>query len=228
MAVVIDVFRAFSVECYLVRNGVKKIIPVASEELAYELRRKNPGYLLIGERHGVMLPGFDYGNSPAEIEDVCFSGRTVVHTTSAGTQGLESAAGARVVLTGSLCNARAVVGYIKENHPDDEISLVCMGNNGVTEAREDELCAEYIRALLEGGEPDISGEIEALKAGSGRRFFDAALRDVFPKRDFYLCTALDSFDFVLRFQYDGDGLGYITVERRMGGPGPATAAEPPE
>lgn len=68
ISVIIDVFKAFSFECYAVQNNVKKIIPVASKELAYELKRKNPDYLLAGERKGIMLADFDYENSPTQIE----------------------------------------------------------------------------------------------------------------------------------------------------------------
>lgn len=40
----------------------------------------------MGERGGIMPEGFDYGNSPTEIEGIDFSGRTIVHTTSNGTK----------------------------------------------------------------------------------------------------------------------------------------------
>ena len=209
VAVIIDVFRAFSFECYLARNNAEKIIPVASKELAYELKRKNPDYILAGERRGVMLPGFDFGNSPAQIENVDFTGKTVVHTTSAGTQGLENAVNAREVLTGSLCNAGAIAEYIKRYRAGEEISLVRMGNDGILPAEEDDLCAEYLKNLLEDKKTDISERIERLKTTGGERFFDAARQDVMPERDFFLSTAIDKFDFVLRFKYDSDGLGYI-------------------
>jgi len=206
--VIIDVFRAFSVECYATANNVRKIIPVASKELAYELREKNPGYLLVGERGGIKLPDFDYGNSPTEIEHLDLTGKVIVHTTSAGTQGLENARGADKILTGSLVNAKAIADYIKANR-FEEVSLVAMGNEGVREAQEDDLCALYIKALLEERPLDITQQIESLKTAGGERFFDGLRSDMFPERDFYLCTALNAFDFVLQFKYDNDGLGYI-------------------
>lgn len=209
IAVIIDVFRAFSFECYAIYNNAKKIIPVASKDLAYELKKTNPCYLLAGERRGIMLPGFDYGNSPSQIEHVNLSNKVIIHTTSAGTQGLENARGADEILTGSLVNAKAVANYIGAN-PFDQVSLVCMGNDGVSPAKEDELCAEYIKALLENKKPDITEQIENLKTYGGHRFFDITLNDIFPERDFYLCTQLNIFDFVLKFSYDCNGVGYIT------------------
>ncbi|HEY4786523.1 MAG TPA: 2-phosphosulfolactate phosphatase, partial [Bacteroidales bacterium] len=46
LTIVIDVFRAFSVACYLSHNGAKDILPVGDIKKAYELKRKFPDYLL--------------------------------------------------------------------------------------------------------------------------------------------------------------------------------------
>ena len=91
LTVIIDVFRAFSTACYVVRNGARQIIPVGDVDLAYQLKQQNPNYVLMGERKGKKLPGFDYGNSPTEIQSIDFSGKTVIQTTSAGTQGFANA-----------------------------------------------------------------------------------------------------------------------------------------
>ena len=195
-AVVIDVFRAFSVECYLYQNNVASIIPVADKDVAYGLKERNPDYVLMGERGGLKLPGCDFGNSPTEIEGIDFTGKTVVHTTSAGTQGLDNALGADIVLTGSLVNSKAIVRFLLKNG-FREISLIPMGAAAVAESPEDTLCASYLERLLRGGDPDISGEIEKLKSTSGRRFFDPE-KEFLPERDFELCTRLNVFDFVLK------------------------------
>ena len=47
-----------------------------------------PGALLTGERRARPLAGFDAGNSPTELAALGLHGRTLVHTTHAGTQGL--------------------------------------------------------------------------------------------------------------------------------------------
>ncbi|MEJ2166805.1 MAG: 2-phosphosulfolactate phosphatase, partial [Desulfobacterales bacterium] len=117
LAVFIDVFRAFSTACYAVRNGAVEIIPVGDADLAYKLKEENPDYVLMGERQGKMLPGFDYGNSPADIQDVDFSGKTVIQTTSAGTQGFANATDADELISGSFVNAEAIAAYIQKNHP---------------------------------------------------------------------------------------------------------------
>ena len=223
VAVIIDVFRAFSLECYLVNNHVSKIIPIASKEEAYQLKEKHPDFLLIGERDGIKLPGFDYGNSPWSIAEIDFTGKTVVHTTSAGTQGLHGAsrvgeANSRlkmgstddeslsdkvqtdVVLTGSLVNAKAIADFIRSNHPNKIITLVSMGWNGVEPAEEDDICAEYIKALLLNRDFNISEVIEKLKHGGGKKFFMPELNHIFPREDFFLCTDVDKFNFVLQYE----------------------------
>jgi len=208
IAVIIDVFRAFTVECYVMNNGAKKIIPVGSKELAYELKEKNNDFILTGERKGKILEGFDYGNSPTQIENVDFTGKTVVHTTSAGTQGLDNAINADEVVTGSFVNAKAIAAYIKRGNYE-VVSLVCMGLEAVSQTEEDNLCAEYIKVLLENKEMNLDAEIEKLKMTSGAKFFDKAKNDVFPERDFYLSTERDKFDFVLKLGKGADGLSRI-------------------
>ena len=203
VAVIIDVFRAFTVEAYLANNGAKYIIPIGEKETAYSLRDKNKDYILVGERKGVVLPGFDYGNSPSQIENIDFSDRTIVHTTSAGTQGIANAKNADTILSGSLVNAKAIAKYIKQNNFQD-VSLVCMGLEGERPIEEDTLCAEYIKSLLEGKDVDISSEIEKLKTSSGAKFFDVAQQSVFPEKDFYLSTELNKFNFVLKLEHGKD------------------------
>ena len=52
ISVIIDVFRAFTVEAYLMNNGAKKIIPVGDIKTAYQYKKDHSQYLLIGERNG--------------------------------------------------------------------------------------------------------------------------------------------------------------------------------
>ena len=208
LTVIIDVFRAFTVEAYLVNNGVEKLIPVGDKQIAYDYKEKYKDCILIGERRGIMLEGFDYGNSPTQIEKIDFSGKTVVHTTSSGTQGIANAKNAKEILTGSLVNAKAIAEYIKMQNPED-VSLVCMGNGGVSLAEEDTLCANYIKCLLEGKNLNLDNKIERLKSVAGKRFFDPKLQDIFPERDFYLATELNKFNFVLKLEKDNEGLNHV-------------------
>ena len=209
LTVVIDVFRAFSVEAYLFAQGVDKILPIGDAELAYRLKEENPEFVLAGERMGKILPGFDIGNSPFENASVDVAGKTVVHTTSAGTQGIANAIYADEILGASLVNARATAEYIRRSGAE-EVSLVCMGFAALHPIQEDTLCANYIKSLLEGTHLDLAAEIEDLKRTSGAKFFDPKQNDVFPMEDFAMCTDADRFDFVLKLVKPESGIPYMT------------------
>jgi 2-phosphosulfolactate phosphatase len=197
LVVMIDVFRAFSLAPYAVARGAGRIIPVAALDDARRLKREHPEWLLIGERRARPLPDADCGNSPADLEHLDVSGRTLIHTTHSGTQGLVGAMAADEVITGALVNAAAIVRYIRARAPP-VVTLVRMGHEARERCAEDDLCAELLAERLRGLTPDVSGVRERLRgASSARKFFDPA-RPFAPARDFELCTAVDAFDFVLR------------------------------
>jgi len=204
LTVIIDVFRAMTVEAYVIHNGAQDLIPMGDIEAAYAYRDAHPGTILMGERGGAKCPGFDFGNSPSQVKNFDFTGKTVVHTTSAGTQGVANATGASKILTGSLVNAKAIAEYIKTSGAED-VSLVCMGLAGMESTREDTLCAEYIKALVEGTTIDLAAGIEICKRTSGAKFFDPN-DTVFPEEDFWLSVEADKFDFVLHVEQGADGL----------------------
>jgi 2-phosphosulfolactate phosphatase len=207
LAVVIDVFRAFTTAAYVMANGAECIHPVGSVEEAFELRRLHPGWVLMGERGGIRVEGFDYGNSPAEVMGVDFSGRTVVQSTSAGTRGLVAAVGAEERVLGSFVTAGAIAEYIRRVDPG-VVSLVAMGWGGRVASVEDELCAEYIEGLLMDEEPDFGEMVERIRGDpQGEKFFDPD-QPQFVEGDFYAAMDLDRFGFALGVVVEG---GLLTV-----------------
>ena len=210
LTVIIDVFRAFSLECYLYDMGVKEIRPIGSVEDAFALHEKLPGSVLIGERHGKKCDGFDFGNSPSTVLRSAVEGKTILHTTSAGTQGIVNATGASEIITGCLVNAKAVAAYIKKKNPET-VSLVCMGNAGVRPAAEDELCAEYIKSLVEGAElPAFEKRVAELQKHGGEHFFEENRQEIYPKEDFFMCIKYDKFPFIIHVEKDETG--FITKQ----------------
>ena len=206
LAVIIDVFRAFSMECWLYALGAEEVRPVGSIEDTFAWREKDPGCILVGERKGKRIDGCELGNSPSSIDPEMIRGKRIIHTTSAGTQGIINAVHAQEILTGSFVNAKAIAEYIRKIAPD-KVSLVCMGKAGLEPAEEDELCAAYIQSLLEGQEmPEIGRKLKSLAQGGGRHFFDPAQQEVFPEKDFWMCIDRNRFDFVLKVERDRDGL----------------------
>jgi len=51
----------------------------------------------------------------------------------------------------------------------------------------------------------MGAEIETLKKTTGAKFFDPNQNDVFPQNDFFMCTEVDKFDFVMRLE-KGNGI----------------------
>ncbi len=205
IAVVIDVFRAFTVAPHAFDAGAARVLPAGEVEEALELGRRIPGAVLAGERNARRLPGFDAGNSPTEIRALDLRGKVLVHTTHAGTQGLVNARDADEVLTGAFVNLSAVGRYLAARAPR-RVSLVRMGHEARERCAEDDLYVECLRRVLQG-EPAPLGEVrDRLRdAPAARKFFDPAC-DWAPLADFDYCTEVDRFDFVLR------------LERTPGGP----------
>ena len=201
LSVVIDVFRAFTTECYCFDGGAKVCYPIGSMEDAFALKEAHPDWVLLGERGGAKVEGCDLGNSPWDASNYDFREKTMIHSTSAGTQGIVNAAGAHAseIITGSLVNAKAIAEYIRAKDPET-VSLIAMGKAGVERVPEDLLAAEYIKALLEGTPFDIDGRIDYLKDHGGEQFFDPAQAHIFPREDYPLCVAYDRFPFVLRVE----------------------------
>ncbi len=196
IAVIIDVFRAFSLACYAFDGGVSRYIIAGSVDEAFSLKGKFPEALLVGERNERMIVGFDYGNSPTHILTADIKGATIIHCTTAGTTGVSLASKATEVITGSLVNAEAIARYIKAaNH--EKVSLVAMGYQGESEADEDMLCAQYIESLIEGSSLNPDHDLKNLQTGSGARFFLKENLYHSPPTDFYLCTMKNRFNFVL-------------------------------
>jgi 2-phosphosulfolactate phosphatase len=194
LTVVIDVFRAFSTQAYIFANGADKIIPVLGLEEAHRLKKENPDYILIGERGGIKIEGFDYGNSPTEIINVDFTGKTIMHSTTNGTKGLINAINSEIILSGSFLIANSIIKYIKQNN-FKIISFVCTSPSPA-EDNEDVMLAYYIRDILNGNQVNESQIKESLRKTSA---YDFLLGEAgVPKTDIELCLDFNKFNFIIK------------------------------
>ena len=131
-------------------------------------------------------------------------GRTLIHTTHSGTQGLAAASGADEVITGALVNAGAIVRYIRSRAARSRDA----GSHGARSARalrrRRSVRASCCSRGCVGEQPHVADVRERLRgAASAQKFFDPAC-DWAPQRDFELCTQVDAFDFVLRLERGRD------------------------
>jgi 2-phosphosulfolactate phosphatase len=203
LTVIIDVFRAFSTACYAYDRGASRIFPIGEIGLAYQIKEQNPDFVLVGERNEQKPPGFDFGNSPAQLLTGDLTGKTIVHTTSSGTQGIANAKNANEIITGSFVNAGAIVKYIQKKNPET-VSLVCMGYACEYPTDEDTFCAEFIKNELLGIPNNFQEIVGIIKRGSGARFFDPEKQSWSPQADFDLCLDINRFGFILKVEKDGN------------------------
>ena len=205
LTVIIDVFRAYTTAAYLFANQAEKIFIVSKVETARKLKKELNNPVLIGERKGIKIEDFDFNNSPYFISQHNFMGKEIILSTSAGTKGIIAAENAAEVITGSFVNISAAAEYIKSKNPET-VSLVAMGNNGVTEADEDNLYVDQLANLLKGKKTLAQAEIKArLRSPAGDRFFADETQSEMPKQDFEYCLKLNKFNFVIRaVQRDSD------------------------
>ncbi|VBB06305.1 2-phosphosulpholactate phosphatase [Lucifera butyrica] len=146
IAVVIDVFRATSSMAAAMFHGCKMICPVRTVEEALQLRQNEyPAALLAGERKGLLIPGFDLGNSPLEYTAAVVDGREIIMTTTNGTQALNHVSQAATVYTAAFVNAAAVCERLRNAATD--VMVLCSGTEGRF-ALEDALCAGLIAGRL--------------------------------------------------------------------------------
>ena len=146
--VVIDVLRASTTITCALSAGARKVIPCADIEEARRVAQELPDgeVLLGGEREGLLIEGFDLGNSPAEYTSERVKGRTIVFTTTNGTRALAVCQGAEQVLIGALVNAAEVARRLQDSQ---NIHLLCAGTRGEI-SREDVLAAGAMVDHLSG------------------------------------------------------------------------------
>ncbi len=158
IAVVIDVLRACTTIVHALAAGATQIVPCleVNEALHKAEQLGLETVLLGGERQGVMINGFDLGNSPREYTPEVVSGKTIVFTTTNGTRAMERCRKARRVYLAGFVNVSAVCERLLSA---DRIHIVCAGTKGEF-SRDDILLAGLMVEKLSAR----SGETYALNA----------------------------------------------------------------
>jgi 2-phosphosulfolactate phosphatase len=201
VAVVIDVYRAFTSAALMLHLGAEKLLLLAEPEAVLKLKQEQ-GYLAVGEVDGAMVSGFDLGNSPSHVlaaGRVFFAGRTVAQRTSAGVTGAVAAARrSETVILGSYVTAAAIAHYIRELSPPPEVvSLVAMGAGGQQVTPDDEACADYLEHLLAGRPYDHAAALRRIVEHECTLKFLRGDRPHFPPADPIYCLQRDLFDFAV-------------------------------
>lgn len=129
---VVDVLRTTTVICAALFRGARAIVPMATVEEASRMAQTlgPDAAVLVGERNGEPIEGFDLGNSPAEVSEARVRGKTLVMTTTNGTGALLATQGASDVWVASAVNlavagarARAILRERKD------LVILCAGRD---------------------------------------------------------------------------------------------------
>lgn len=150
----IDVLRWSSVVITALAHGAEGVEAFATPEdvHARAVAFARDQVLLGGERGNVALPGFDVGNSALDYTAARVQGRTVLTTTTNGTQALRAAEGAAARTVGAFVNLSATVNAVQRALAESDgatrrVTLLCAGRSG-EEAQEDTAFAGAVAAAL--------------------------------------------------------------------------------
>ncbi len=204
VAIVIDVIRAFSVAGYAFGSGASGIWLVRSVVEAFALREREPRALLAGEVGGRLITGFDYNNSPARMARADVRGRRLIQRTGAGTQGAVNAVNAAHLLCCGLVNAQATATYARALAACDDGVITLMSTAAPVEennipAIEDDVCADYLEALLRGhtnARDVLAAGVARLREIGRLGIFEQGWPD-FPPEDVPAFLATDRFAFAM-------------------------------
>lgn len=134
IAVVIDVLRATSVIITALDNGAREVIPVKTMEEAQSLYATSDSSitLLGGERNALKIEGFELGNSPLEYKKKGVEAKTIILTTTNGTNAITNVQGADEIILACFRNAGAVADHIVglSQRGSHDVVIVCAGTEG--------------------------------------------------------------------------------------------------
>ena len=147
-SVVIDVLRATTTIAWAFENGADSVQVFADVD---ELKNKAKSFsdkdkILLGERGGKKLDGFDLGNSPLGVSDEKVRGKRVFMSTTNGTRSLHRVRESKSLYTMALPNRRAIAERLKSENPK-EVWIVGSGWEG-SYSLEDSLAAGALASLL--------------------------------------------------------------------------------
>ncbi len=150
--VVIDVLRATTTIVHALAAGAREIVACREVDEARRIAAEfsTGGAVLGGEREGRPVEGFDLGNSPEEYTPQSVGGRTVVFTTSNGTQAMAACRQAARVYLGAFVNARSLAEKLAAV---ERIDLVCSGTRGEI-GRDDVLMAGLLVERIQRSSAD--------------------------------------------------------------------------
>ncbi len=124
--VIVDILRATTTITTIIEKGAEKIIPVRTLEEALDYKKK--GFLIVAERDGKKVDFADFDNSPFSFIEQKIKGKTLVYSSTNGTNTINLAKNSDTIIIASFLNLSAVSDYLCNQGKD--ILIVCSGWKG--------------------------------------------------------------------------------------------------
>ena len=218
-AVVIDVLRATTTIAWALHHGAEAVQAFADLD---DLRAAAEAWpadrrLLLGERGGQTLAGFDLGNSPVAVVPATVAGKRLFMSTTNGTRALDRVRDVPLLLTTALPNRGAVAQRLMERQPAS-LAIVGSGWEGAYSLEDSLAAGALIQRLQElgGAAVDVANdeataalalwsafasepEAGLRRATHGQRLIRLGDHDA----DFRCCAGLDQLDVVPTQQAPG-------------------------
>ena len=173
ITVVVDIFRASSAICTALQNGVTEVIPVAS---IHDAKRysNDDDIIIAAERGGEVVDGFEYGNSPLSyIKNPAIIGKTLVLTTTNGTQAIDAARNDGELVIGSFCNLKALSAWLIKEGQD--VMILCAGWKNRMNLEDSLFAGALVDQLLKSG---FEFDIDSDAAITAKTLFDSGGNDM--------------------------------------------------
>jgi 2-phosphosulfolactate phosphatase len=147
-AVVVDVLRASTTICAALGAGAKEVVPTESSSAAIQLSSllSRDAMLLCGEREGLLIEGFDLGNSPFQYLPSVVEGKTLIFSSTNGTPSIIKTRQANRTIICGFVNLDIVERNLSKTR--DPIIIICAGKLGQF-AIEDAVCAGLLLRNLQ-------------------------------------------------------------------------------
>lgn len=203
-AIVIDALRMTSVAATALSNGCAGVLACAEVDSARQAASETDA-LLGGERNALLIPGFDFSNSPLEYTPERIAGRRLVMSTSNGTKAIAAVSGAKRALLGAFVNASAAARAVAG---EETVVIVCAGTLGAFTLEDALAAGAILEALQAQGVPLVPDDM----AVAARMLYDAAKDDLYaalmPTKHFSRLRAL-GFEEDLRYCLTLDKLSAV-------------------
>ena len=146
--VVVDVIRATTSAITVAAKG-GRCLPVPSVDAAFQLKSKLQDAVLAGEIAGIIAPGFQLNNSPAQLDGIDITGQPVILLSSSGTRLIHEAKECDAVHLACFRNygfvARHLAGLLSR------VAVIGAGSRGEFREEDQMCCAWIARDLAEMG-----------------------------------------------------------------------------